>query len=164
MRMRTNFLKFFVNSRTIGLKFEGIGAIFMGLQPIHLFLNRLLIPFHWVPMLFDKSIRIFGIKRIKRGASIKCETRLPIEHFPAVLFQFFGELSHVDPHKAGPFTRTAIGASAGTMIGAQNVKRSCIRGIITFTDPLGFGFIHKASRAIAKRAGIPAGITADAIG
>ena len=27
---------------TIGQKFEGIGAIFMRLQPIHLFLNRLL--------------------------------------------------------------------------------------------------------------------------
>jgi|GEM_PF-3219985 len=26
---------------TIGQKFEGIGAIFMRLQPIHLFLNRL---------------------------------------------------------------------------------------------------------------------------
>gem|GEM_PF-4531098 len=29
MRMRTNFLKFYVNSRTIGRKFEGIGAILM---------------------------------------------------------------------------------------------------------------------------------------
>ncbi len=31
--MRTNFHKFSVNSRTIDIKFEGIGAIFMGLQP-----------------------------------------------------------------------------------------------------------------------------------
>ena len=42
MKMRTNFHKFSVNSRTIDIKFGGIGAIFMGLQPIHQFLNRLL--------------------------------------------------------------------------------------------------------------------------
>ncbi len=35
MKMRSNFHKFFVNSRTIDIKFGGIGAIFMGLQPIH---------------------------------------------------------------------------------------------------------------------------------
>ena len=115
-------------------------------------------------MLFYKSIRIFGIKRIKGRAGIKCETRLPAEQFPAVLFQFFGELSHINPHGAGPFARTAIGASSGTMIGAQKVKGSCIVGIIPFADPLGLGFIHKASRTVAKRAGIAAGITANAIG
>jgi hypothetical protein len=42
MKMRTNFHKFSVNSRTIDIKFGGIGAIFMRLQPIHQFLNSLL--------------------------------------------------------------------------------------------------------------------------
>ncbi len=35
MKMRTNFHKFSVNSRTTEIKFGRIGAIFMGLQPIH---------------------------------------------------------------------------------------------------------------------------------
>ncbi len=35
MKMRTHFHKFSVNSGTIDIKFGGIGAIFMGLQPIH---------------------------------------------------------------------------------------------------------------------------------
>ncbi len=34
MKMSTNFHKFSVNSRTIDIKLGGIGAIFMGLQPI----------------------------------------------------------------------------------------------------------------------------------
>ncbi len=42
MKMRTNFHKFCVNSRTIDIKSGGIGAIFMGLQPIHQLSNRLL--------------------------------------------------------------------------------------------------------------------------
>ncbi len=42
MKMRTNFHKFYVNSRTIDIKFGGIGAIFMGLQPIHQLSDRLL--------------------------------------------------------------------------------------------------------------------------
>ncbi len=42
MKMRTNFHKFYVNSRTIDIKFGGIGAIFMGLQPIHRLSDRLL--------------------------------------------------------------------------------------------------------------------------
>ncbi len=42
MKMRTNFHKFSVNSRTIDIKFGGIGAIFMGLQPIHQLSNTLL--------------------------------------------------------------------------------------------------------------------------
>ncbi len=42
MKMRTNFQKFSVNSGTIGIKFGGIGAIFMGLQPIHQLSNTLL--------------------------------------------------------------------------------------------------------------------------
>ncbi|PIE63443.1 MAG: hypothetical protein CSA25_00320 [Desulfobacter postgatei] len=41
MKMRTNFYKFCFNSRTIDIKFGGIGAIFMGLQPIHQLSNRL---------------------------------------------------------------------------------------------------------------------------
>ena len=41
MKMRANFYKFSVNSRTIDIKFGEIGAIFMRLQPIHQFLNRL---------------------------------------------------------------------------------------------------------------------------
>ena len=50
------------------------------------------------------------------------------------------------------------------MIGAQKVECPRIRGVIAFADPLGFGFIHKTGRAIAERARIAAGITADAIG
>ncbi len=42
MKMRTNFHKFSVNSGTIGIKFGGIGAIFMGLHPIHQLSNTLL--------------------------------------------------------------------------------------------------------------------------
>ncbi|PIE62845.1 MAG: hypothetical protein CSA25_03125 [Desulfobacter postgatei] len=42
MKMRTNFYKFSVNSRTIDTKLGGIGVIFMGLQPIHQLSNRLL--------------------------------------------------------------------------------------------------------------------------
>ncbi len=41
MKMRTNFHKFYVNSGTIDIKFGGIGAIFMGLQPIHQLSNTL---------------------------------------------------------------------------------------------------------------------------
>ncbi len=44
MKMRTSFHKFCVNSRTIDIKFGGIGAILMGLQPIHQLSNRLLGP------------------------------------------------------------------------------------------------------------------------
>ncbi|PIE63398.1 MAG: hypothetical protein CSA25_00535 [Desulfobacter postgatei] len=42
MKMRTHFYKFSVNSWTIDIKFGGIGAIFMGVQPIHQLSNRLL--------------------------------------------------------------------------------------------------------------------------
>ncbi len=42
MKMRTHFYKFSVNSWTIDIKFVGIGAIFMGVQPIHQLSNRLL--------------------------------------------------------------------------------------------------------------------------
>ncbi|MGD9823857.1 hypothetical protein, partial [Desulfobacter sp.] len=42
MKMRTNFFKFSVNSRTIDIKFGRIGAIFMRLQPIHQLPNKLL--------------------------------------------------------------------------------------------------------------------------
>ncbi|PIE62973.1 MAG: hypothetical protein CSA25_02690 [Desulfobacter postgatei] len=41
MKMRTNFYKFSVNSRTLRIKFERIGAIFMRLQPIHQLPNNL---------------------------------------------------------------------------------------------------------------------------
>ena len=40
MRMGTNFLKFFINDRNIDQKLEGIGAIFMRLQPIHLYYKQ----------------------------------------------------------------------------------------------------------------------------
>ncbi len=42
MKMRTNFHKFSINSWTIDIKFGGIGATLMELQPIHQLPNRLL--------------------------------------------------------------------------------------------------------------------------
>jgi hypothetical protein len=50
------------------------------------------------------------------------------------------------------------------MIGPEKMKGPNIRFIQAFAYPLRFGFIDKTIRAITKRAGIAAGITADTRG
>jgi hypothetical protein len=114
--------------------------------------------------LFYKSFRIIRAVNIQGRAAFRNYTGFEMIQFPDVLFQFFGELTHLDTHRAGPFTGPAIGATAGTMIGPEKMKGSDIRFIQTFAYPLGFGFIDKTIRAITKRAGIAAGITADTRG
>jgi len=49
------------------------------------------------------------------------------------------------------------------MIGSHEVKDHGVRCIDRLPDPLGERRIHKALRAVAKRAGVPAGIAADAL-
>ena len=64
---------------------------------------------------------------------------------------------------AGPFAGPAVRATAGAVVGPQKMKGADVCGILALADPLGPGFVHETGRAVAQRAGIAAGIAANAL-